>query len=42
LLTKAQRLLREWHSIHKACIEIQNEFEQIDKKANPRQITAAE
>jgi hypothetical protein len=42
LLTKAQRLLREWHSMHKACIEIQNEFEQIDKKANLRQITAAE
>lgn len=42
LLTKAQRLLREWHSIHKACMEIQNEFEQIDKKANTRRITAAE
>jgi hypothetical protein len=42
LLTKAQRLLREWHSIHKACVEIQNEFEQLGKKANPRRIAAAE
>jgi hypothetical protein len=42
LLNKAQRLLREWDSIHKACIEIQNEFEQLNKKASPRRITAAE
>jgi hypothetical protein len=42
LLTKARRLLREWDSIHKACVEIQNEFEQLGKKANPRRIAAAE
>jgi hypothetical protein len=45
LSTKAQRLLREWHSIHKACVEIQNEFEQSSAKArmkaSPRRITAA-
>jgi hypothetical protein len=41
-LTKARRLLREWDSIHKACVEIQNEFEQLGKKANPRRIAAAE
>jgi hypothetical protein len=34
--TKAQRLLREWHSIHMACIEIQDELEQLER------MTAAE
>jgi hypothetical protein len=31
LKTKAQRLLREWLSIHMACIEIQDELEQPDR-----------
>jgi hypothetical protein len=31
LKTRAQRLLREWHSIHMACIEIQDEWEQLDR-----------
>jgi hypothetical protein len=42
LFAKAQHLLREWHSIHKACVEIQNELQQLGKKAGPRRITAAE
>jgi hypothetical protein len=39
LKTKAQQLLREWHSIHMACIEIQDEFEQLGKEAAPRRVT---
>jgi hypothetical protein len=39
LKTKAQRLLREWQSVHMACIEIQDELEQLRKK---RRVTAAE
>jgi hypothetical protein len=31
LKTKAQRLLRKWHGIHTACIEIQDELEQLDR-----------
>lgn len=42
LKTKAQRLLREWHSIHMMCIEIQDELEQLGKTATQRRITAAE
>jgi hypothetical protein len=41
LKTKVQRLLQEWHSIHMACIEIQNELDQLDKTATLRRITAA-
>jgi hypothetical protein len=39
LKTKAERLLREWHSIHMACIEIQDELEQL---GNQRRVTAPE
>jgi hypothetical protein len=39
LKTKALRLLREWHSVHMVCIEIQNELEQL---GNKRQVSAAE
>jgi hypothetical protein len=39
LKTKAERLLREWRSIHMACIETQDELEQLD---NQRRVTAAE
>jgi hypothetical protein len=39
LKTKAQQLLREWHSIHMACMEIQDEFEELGKQATPRRIT---
>jgi hypothetical protein len=42
LKTKVRRLLHEWHSIHMACIEIQNELDQLDKTATLRRITAAE
>ena len=42
LKSKVQRLLHEWHSIHMACIEIQNELDQLDKIATLRRITAAE
>jgi hypothetical protein len=31
LKTKAQRLLREWHSIHMACVEIQDELARLDQ-----------
>jgi len=36
LKTKAQRLLREWQSIHMACIEIQRELEQLRENATAR------
>jgi hypothetical protein len=39
LKTKAQRLLREWHGIHMACVEIQVEVERLGKKATPRPAT---
>jgi hypothetical protein len=39
LRTKTQRLLREWHSIHMACIGIKDELEQL---GNRRRITGAE
>jgi len=39
LKTKAQRLLREWHSIHMGCMEIQDEYEELGKEATPRRIT---
>jgi hypothetical protein len=39
LKTKTQRLLREWHSIHMACIGIKDELEQL---GNRRRITGAE
>ncbi|MFY9840007.1 MAG: hypothetical protein WAK55_26765 [Xanthobacteraceae bacterium] len=42
LKAKAQRLLREWHSIHMACIEIQDELARLGQTATPRRITAAE
>jgi hypothetical protein len=38
LKTKAERLLREWRSIHMACIEIEDELEQL---GNQRRVTAA-
>jgi hypothetical protein len=37
LKTKAERLLGEWRSIHMACIEIQDELEQL---CNQRRVTA--
>ena len=39
LETKAQRLLREWHSIHLVCIETQNELGLLGKAATARLIT---
>jgi hypothetical protein len=42
LKTKVQRLLHEWHNIHMACIEIQNELDLLDTTATLRRIAAAE
>jgi hypothetical protein len=39
LKAKAQRLLREWHSIHMACMEIQDEGEELGKESAPRRVT---
>jgi len=33
LKTKAERLLREWQSIHMACIEIQYQLDRLGKNA---------
>jgi len=38
LKTKAQCLLREWHSIHMACIEIQCELERLGEAEPPPSI----
>jgi len=38
LKTEAQRLLREWQSIHMACVEIQHELEQLGEAEPPLSI----
>lgn len=38
LKTEAQRLLREWQSIHMACVEIQHELDQSGRVEPPLSI----
>jgi hypothetical protein len=40
LRTKAQRLLREWQSIHMACTEIQYELDRLDEAEPPLSMVA--